>query len=366
MIVTAATLPGNQPFEANNAASSSYFPVNPFNNSRDKPNYHPHRRHKDNSRQNAARQAREKALLDQANREAAMQHTANGQAEQASRDLAHTFLERFLETSEWKDHVGQIGIIEEAVPTMEELEEYGSLDEADGTRACRKMFKAVVVWEQVGHSLWETLRDEVRDNRMIDEAKHAQASASVGQAQPEDSARRQSHHRHASRDVNALSIIMEQPSEPPQTRRSSLTSTTSSLFRGRKASLSSLISDRRPAQGTSTKPSARPQPVTRRSSSVPISPKSRRKLYSDRDDETDPEQDCLRRSTDPGPRLQHEWDSDKSRDDGPAEGVVRAAATFPRKLSKNCANAVRRTFEALHDTRGRSGSQEKRRASVGC
>ncbi|KAL2206940.1 hypothetical protein CC79DRAFT_1358713 [Sarocladium strictum] len=337
MIVTAATLPGSQPFEANNATTSSYFPVNPFNNFRDKPNHHPHRRQKENSRQNAARQARENALLDQANREAAMQHTAQSQAAQASRDVAHSYLERFLETSEWKDHVGQVGIIEEAVPTMEELEEYGTLDEADGTRACRKMFKAVVVWEQVGHSLWERLRDEVRDNQGVEEARVAETPTAP--TQPEDAPRRQSHHRHASRDVNALSIIMEQPLEPQQTRRSSLTSSTSSLFRSRKASLTSLISDRRPNHATSARPSQRPQPITRRSSSVPVSPKSRRKLYCDRDNEAEPEQDCLRRSTDPGPRLQKEWDSDRSRDDAPAEGVVKAAATFPRKLSKNCANA---------------------------
>lgn len=291
-----------------------------------------------------------------------MRHIAKSQAEQASRDVTHSYLERFLVTSEWKDYVGQIEIVDEAVPTMEELEGYASLDEAEGTRACRKMFKAVVVWEQVGHSLWERLRDEAHNNDKADEENHTDAP--TGEAQSDDAARRQSHQRNGSRDVHALSIIMEQPSEPQQTRRSSLTSSTSSLFRGRKASLSNLIADRGSIQSASANTYTRPLPVTRRSSSVPLTPKSRRKLHPDGDDDAEPEQDCLRRSTDPGPRLQQGWDSDKSRD-GPAEGVVRTAAGFPRRLSKNCANAVRRTFEAFHDTRGRSGSHEKRRASVG-
>lgn len=359
-----------QQFEARSDSNSSFFaPVHSFSNFLDRPNHH--RRQKYTSRHNASSIARENSLLEQANLEAAKNHRARGQAEQASRSLAREYLERFLETSEWQDHVDRIGIIDEAVPTMEELEAYGTLDEADGTRACRRMFKAVVVWEQVGHSLWERLRNDAHKDNKVDKAinNDAEMGANLpGGQQPADAPRRQSHHRAtASRELQGLSIIMEQPSEPQRMRRPSLTSLASSFSRGRKSSMSNTISgDRHGTQHTTSTTSSRPPPVTRRSSSVPVSRRSRRSLQTDCECTDDFNHDCQRRATDPGPRLQSEWSSNQSREHGSGEATLKAAATIPRKLSQNCANAVRRTFEALHDHRGKPGHHEKRRASVGC
>ncbi|KAG6026566.1 hypothetical protein E4U41_001232 [Claviceps citrina] len=79
------------------------------------------------------------------------------EAEEESRSLAWNYIVDFLQASEWCDQMDQIAVVFEAVPTMEELESYGHLDEKEGTRASRKLFKAPVVWDELGHGLWKVL-----------------------------------------------------------------------------------------------------------------------------------------------------------------------------------------------------------------
>ncbi|KAG5940818.1 hypothetical protein E4U53_007538 [Claviceps sorghi] len=79
------------------------------------------------------------------------------EAEEESRCLAWNYIVDFLHASEWSDQMDQITVVYEAVPTMEELESYGELDEKEGTRASRKLFKAPVVWDELGHGLWKLL-----------------------------------------------------------------------------------------------------------------------------------------------------------------------------------------------------------------
>ncbi|KAG5988745.1 hypothetical protein E4U54_004547 [Claviceps lovelessii] len=79
------------------------------------------------------------------------------EAEEESRCLAWNYIVDFLQASEWCDQMDQITVVYEAVPTMEELESYGHLDEKEGTRASRKLFKAPVVWDELGHGLWKLL-----------------------------------------------------------------------------------------------------------------------------------------------------------------------------------------------------------------
>ncbi|KAK0386765.1 hypothetical protein NLU13_6601 [Sarocladium strictum] len=217
MLSTEALPSQRQQLEPSHSSTGSFFaPVNHF---LDRPSHH--------RRQNAARKAREDALIEEANRAATIEKSARSEAEQASRGLARSYLEHFLQTSEWQDHTDRIGVVDEAVPTMEELESYGSLDEAEGTRACRKMFKAVVVWEKVGHSLWQRLRegDEKTDSRVFRAVGHDAAAVPQLQdsQQAEGGPRRQSyHHDCGSRDLYGLSVIKEQPSEPqghPPARR---------------------------------------------------------------------------------------------------------------------------------------------------
>ncbi|KAJ4144461.1 hypothetical protein LMH87_003343 [Akanthomyces muscarius] len=70
------------------------------------------------------------------------------EAELESRARACNFLSTFLHSSPWTDQLDQITIVWDCVPSMEELESYGELDEKEGTRNCRRLFKAVVVWDQ--------------------------------------------------------------------------------------------------------------------------------------------------------------------------------------------------------------------------
>lgn len=74
------------------------------------------------------------------------------------RTQAWIYLQDFLHNSQWSDQMDRITIVRDAVPTMPELNAYGDLDEKEGTRACRRLFKAVVIWDELGHSLWGTLR----------------------------------------------------------------------------------------------------------------------------------------------------------------------------------------------------------------
>ncbi|KAK8142392.1 hypothetical protein G3M48_008826 [Beauveria asiatica] len=87
------------------------------------------------------------------------------EAEMESRARACNYLSTFLHSSPWTDQLDQITIVWESVPPMKELESYGQLDEKEGTLNCRRLFKAVVVWDEVGHLLWRTLKDAAQQEQ---------------------------------------------------------------------------------------------------------------------------------------------------------------------------------------------------------
>ncbi|PHH78970.1 hypothetical protein CDD80_5911 [Ophiocordyceps camponoti-rufipedis] len=89
------------------------------------------------------------------------------QEEASLRTQALVYLDDFLHNSKWTDQLDQITIVQEAVPTMPELNSYGDLDEKEGTRVCRRLFKAVVVWDELGHHLWRTLRAASDQRRLV-------------------------------------------------------------------------------------------------------------------------------------------------------------------------------------------------------
>lgn len=90
---------------------------------------------------------------------------AAGEADMESRARACNYLSTFLHSSPWTDQLDQITIVWDSVPSMEELESYGELDEKEGTLNCRRLFKAVVVWDEVGHLLWRTLKDAAQQEQ---------------------------------------------------------------------------------------------------------------------------------------------------------------------------------------------------------
>ena len=95
---------------------------------------------------------------DSERRRAEQREEAAQRGEEVSRARARAYLNDFLEKSEWGTRMNQFTVDWDAVPTMEELESYGGLDETEGTRACRKLFRAVVVWDELGNSLWQRLK----------------------------------------------------------------------------------------------------------------------------------------------------------------------------------------------------------------
>ncbi|PHH60966.1 hypothetical protein CDD81_981 [Ophiocordyceps australis] len=103
------------------------------------------------------RRRKQNQLLEQ--RQRSEQEAAVQQEEAALRSQAFVYLDDFLQNSpEWQEHAYRITIVDDAVPTMPELNAYGDLEEKEGTRACRRLFKAVVIWDELGRSLWRTLR----------------------------------------------------------------------------------------------------------------------------------------------------------------------------------------------------------------
>ncbi|OAA69649.1 hypothetical protein ISF_02919 [Cordyceps fumosorosea ARSEF 2679] len=90
------------------------------------------------------------------------------EAEMESKARACNYLSTFLHSSPWSDQLEQITIVWDSVPPMEDLDSYGELDEEEGTRNCRRLFKAVVVWEEVGQLLWQTLRDTAQQRQPLD------------------------------------------------------------------------------------------------------------------------------------------------------------------------------------------------------
>ncbi|KAG5970951.1 hypothetical protein E4U55_001393 [Claviceps digitariae] len=111
---------------------------------------------------------KQRRLLEQEQRQKALL-----EAEEESRSLAWNYIVDFLQASEWCDQMDQITVVYEAVPTMEELESYGELDEKEGTRASRKLFKAPVVWDELGHGLWKLLSATAEEQRR--QRRHQQA-----------------------------------------------------------------------------------------------------------------------------------------------------------------------------------------------
>ncbi|OAA51539.1 hypothetical protein NOR_00132 [Metarhizium rileyi] len=96
---------------------------------------------------------KQRRLLEQEQRQQALL-----EAEEESRSEAWTYIIEFLQDSEWCSQMGQITVVYDAVPTMETLESYSFLGEKEGTIACRRLFKAPVVWDELGHGLWKVLR----------------------------------------------------------------------------------------------------------------------------------------------------------------------------------------------------------------
>lgn len=248
------------------------------------------------------------------------------------------YLRDWLDTSEWRTHGHNVSIIEEEVPVLDELEGYGWLNEADGTRACRCLFRAVVVWEQVGHSLWETLQREarVREENDLRERREKLRRASEGDpsrsSEPENTVEQNRGRRSGSRDRHLLSSIRELPNEPRSPRRASFSDNNT---HGRKGSLSSLFKNNlhqhqaQPEQrpGTAAAPPRRMQ-MHRRSSSVPVTPhRAEAPQHLDATGQ--------RRATDPGPDTQQQHGRSRS---GSKTGGL------PKKISQACADAIRRGF----------------------
>lgn len=78
--------------------------------------------------------------------------------DEESRRWVRTYLVNFLQNCDWNDQLDNISIAWESVPSMQDLESYGMMNESEGTRACRKLFKAAVIWDDLGHALWKALR----------------------------------------------------------------------------------------------------------------------------------------------------------------------------------------------------------------
>lgn len=96
---------------------------------------------------------KQRRLMEQEQRQRALL-----EAQEESRSQALHYLVEFLQASQWCDQMDHITVVYDAVPTMDELQSYGSLGEKEGTRACRKVFKAPVVWDELGHGLWKVLK----------------------------------------------------------------------------------------------------------------------------------------------------------------------------------------------------------------
>ncbi|KPM43262.1 hypothetical protein AK830_g3240 [Neonectria ditissima] len=89
------------------------------------------------------------------------------EAQEASKAATFKFLINFLEDSIWSDQLEQISITYDALPPIQELFTYGELSETEGTHACRRLFKAVVIWDDLGHGLWKNLSNKTRQSGRI-------------------------------------------------------------------------------------------------------------------------------------------------------------------------------------------------------
>jgi hypothetical protein len=82
------------------------------------------------------------------------------EAEEYAKAETLEFLESWLINSVWSDQVEQISITRENLPPIDELWSFGDMAETQGTHACRRLFKAPVIWDELGHSLWQMLKNE--------------------------------------------------------------------------------------------------------------------------------------------------------------------------------------------------------------
>lgn len=99
--------------------------------------------------------------------------------EEENRKWVRTYLVNFLQQCAWNDQLEQISINWEYVPSMQELESYGKLSESEGTRACRKLFKAAVIWDDLGHALWKTLQAADAEQQQQQNAAEVSSPAPV-------------------------------------------------------------------------------------------------------------------------------------------------------------------------------------------
>lgn len=147
---------------------------------------------------------KQRRLLEQEQRQRALL-----EAEEDSRSEAWTYIIEFLEASEWRDQTGQITVVYDAVPTMDGLVSYGFLDEKEGTIACRRLFKAPVVWDELGRGLWKALRSVADQRRAaLEEVARANAwnSAAASEASNSLPGSRRSSSRRASEDSCATTL----------------------------------------------------------------------------------------------------------------------------------------------------------------
>lgn len=85
------------------------------------------------------------------------------EAEEYAKAETFEFLQSWLENSVWRDQLEQISITQQNLPPIDELWSFGELPETEGTHACRRLFKAVVIWDDLGHGLWQMLKTEASD-----------------------------------------------------------------------------------------------------------------------------------------------------------------------------------------------------------
>ena len=71
---------------------------------------------------------------------------------------AHNFLWKYIIHSPFFAQHSIISIDWDRLPTMQQLHLYGTLSEIEGTKACRSIFNAVVLWDDIGYDFWKTLK----------------------------------------------------------------------------------------------------------------------------------------------------------------------------------------------------------------
>ncbi|KAG5975725.1 hypothetical protein E4U58_000065 [Claviceps cyperi] len=143
------------------------------------------------------------------------------EAEEESRSRAWDYIVDFLQASEWSDQMDQITVVYDAVPTMEELESFGALDEKEGTRASRKLFKAPVVWDELGHGLWKVLSATEQKRQQQLQQQQSQHHQAQTQKSPQKHHHHHHHRHHSHSHSHHQAPIIEQPTKPVCWRSSS-------------------------------------------------------------------------------------------------------------------------------------------------